>query len=248
MELRRVPYVRLVLARQSGCRARCDDRFLDSQFDIPQRVDHSVMDPVSHRNAYNDPLVEKSASCRAGVMSELLLQSNRQRHGRVFGMRGEDLIRKVFIGLLTLGALSIVLISSCEFASEVGLALPKPQTVGLGPLHSVGSSAVGIAVHWECIHLEVARRTMATSERPGWIHHPRTLFSCGARPLGPWVHYWVRAPSFLVVISLLAYPLFAFVTGPYRRFRRRRNGQCIHCGYDLAGNVSGVCPECGVKV
>jgi hypothetical protein len=30
-----------------------------------------------------------------------------------------------------------------------------------------------------------------------------------------------------------------------RRRRRLRNGQCIRCGYDLTGNVSGVCPECG---
>ena len=34
-----------------------------------------------------------------------------------------------------------------------------------------------------------------------------------------------------------------------RRHRRRRyrarHGLCIHCGYDLQGNVSGVCPECG---
>ena len=26
---------------------------------------------------------------------------------------------------------------------------------------------------------------------------------------------------------------------------RRAKGQCLSCGYDLAGNVSGVCPECG---
>ena len=26
---------------------------------------------------------------------------------------------------------------------------------------------------------------------------------------------------------------------------RYRDGLCLHCGYDLAGNVSGVCPECG---
>lgn len=23
---------------------------------------------------------------------------------------------------------------------------------------------------------------------------------------------------------------------------------CLHCGYDLTGNVSGVCPECGKPV
>ena len=30
-----------------------------------------------------------------------------------------------------------------------------------------------------------------------------------------------------------------------RRHRRRRKGWCLGCGYDLQGNVSGVCPECG---
>jgi hypothetical protein len=26
---------------------------------------------------------------------------------------------------------------------------------------------------------------------------------------------------------------------------RRKMGLCAHCGYNLTGNVSGVCPECG---
>lgn len=32
--------------------------------------------------------------------------------------------------------------------------------------------------------------------------------------------------------------------------RRRRipNGYCQNCGYNLTGNVSGVCPECGEKI
>ena len=29
---------------------------------------------------------------------------------------------------------------------------------------------------------------------------------------------------------------------------RRTNGLCVNCGYDLKGNVSGVCPECGEPV
>ena len=31
-----------------------------------------------------------------------------------------------------------------------------------------------------------------------------------------------------------------------RRLRRVKRGLCEWCGYDLTGNVSGVCPECGV--
>jgi len=35
---------------------------------------------------------------------------------------------------------------------------------------------------------------------------------------------------------------------PCRRVYRRRRGRCIECGYNLTGNVSGVCPECGEKI
>jgi uncharacterized paraquat-inducible protein A len=30
--------------------------------------------------------------------------------------------------------------------------------------------------------------------------------------------------------------------------RRQKLGLCTYCGYNLAGNRSGVCPECGTKV
>lgn len=33
-----------------------------------------------------------------------------------------------------------------------------------------------------------------------------------------------------------------------REEKRRSAGQCGRCGYNLTGNVSGVCPECGGKM
>jgi len=33
----------------------------------------------------------------------------------------------------------------------------------------------------------------------------------------------------------------------YRRLYKREPGFCGRCGYDLTGNISGVCPECGWK-
>ena len=36
--------------------------------------------------------------------------------------------------------------------------------------------------------------------------------------------------------------------GPLRRWRRRKRGLCLHCGYNLTGNTSGVCPECAQKI
>ena len=33
-----------------------------------------------------------------------------------------------------------------------------------------------------------------------------------------------------------------------RRALRRRKGLCTECGYDLTGNITGRCPECGMHV
>ncbi|MBN8598705.1 MAG: hypothetical protein J0L78_13625 [Planctomycetes bacterium] len=32
------------------------------------------------------------------------------------------------------------------------------------------------------------------------------------------------------------------------RWRRARNGRCVHCGYSIAGLSSEKCPECGWEV
>jgi hypothetical protein len=33
-----------------------------------------------------------------------------------------------------------------------------------------------------------------------------------------------------------------------RRLARAKRGQCLECGYDLRGNESGKCPECGTVI
>ena len=58
--------------------------------------------------------------------------------------------------------------------------------------------------------------------------------------------------KFSVVTIPLWIPLVvvAIPTGFLWRRERRRTppGHCPHCRYNLTGNVSGVCPECGRKV
>jgi hypothetical protein len=39
-----------------------------------------------------------------------------------------------------------------------------------------------------------------------------------------------------------------FGPGVLRHWRRWRRGLCLACGYDLAGNVNGTCPECGSPI
>jgi hypothetical protein len=64
-------------------------------------------------------------------------------------------------------------------------------------------------------------------------------------------------PAFPVSISVVAVLLISVAVAVYKPARldwekskaiaRAEEGLCWRCGYDLTGNVSGVCPECGTR-
>lgn len=61
----------------------------------------------------------------------------------------------------------------------------------------------------------------------------------------------LRVPIWLLTVLLAAYPVVALVRAVRRTIvlrRARKSGHCLNCMYDLTGNVSGVCPECGVAI
>lgn len=143
------------------------------------------------------------------------------------------MIRKGIILLLTLAAVGTVVLwvvtlwwSFSYWRAADGLR------IGHGPI---------------CVHLwhNVLPEGFMMPEQ-GWRIHdpgevtwiPRSYFHSG--------HLWgVNVPLWLPFLLLSAYPTIALVRGPVRRYRRRRKGLCIKCGYNLSGNVSAVCPECG---
>jgi len=57
----------------------------------------------------------------------------------------------------------------------------------------------------------------------------------------------ILLPGFLVDTIFWAIVALGLMNGPgiLRRYRRKKNGLCVPCGYNLMGNTSGVCPECG---
>lgn len=55
------------------------------------------------------------------------------------------------------------------------------------------------------------------------------------------VSWWLLAALLGVLPALVARKWF-------EHRRRLRMGHCLHCDYNLAGNASGVCPECGTKI
>ena len=52
----------------------------------------------------------------------------------------------------------------------------------------------------------------------------------------------------LTVPVWLAFVVFSVLTAIFLRRERIAPGYCQHCGYDLTGNVSGRCPECGEAI
>ena len=55
-------------------------------------------------------------------------------------------------------------------------------------------------------------------------------------------------PLYVPLILSCIYPTIAFIRGPYLRHRRCKKCLCLNCAYNLTGNISGVCPECGEKI
>ena len=77
-----------------------------------------------------------------------------------------------------------------------------------------------------------------------------------ARTIGPPQAIW-RFGRRRLFIAFMPFWLFALMTAvlPLRwlavRLRQRarnRDGHCASCGYNLTGNVTGICPECGAAV
>jgi len=56
-------------------------------------------------------------------------------------------------------------------------------------------------------------------------------------------------PAWFLVVILASYPTVVFLRAFARRCRHRKtHGLCLRCDYNLTGNESGVCPECGTPI
>ena len=161
------------------------------------------------------------------------------------------MIRKAILVLLTLGAVVTFVSTVASYRRSVTKRFVKGET-SLAVVISSGS-------------ITVAKLTMPPGPMPAagilmprvftrFADEPlrRSLFSLpelqsGTFPTGRsgWVTFVM--PLWIPFVLFATYPATAFICGPLRRHLRRRKGQCLRCGYSLEGNVTGVCPECGMK-
>jgi hypothetical protein len=114
----------------------------------------------------------------------------------------------------------------------------------------------GAGTSWHRLGVAVERDTVTTWLAPGGGPAPLATYLAEAGRAGinrastP-MPYAVRVPWWMLVMVLGALPLWRGASS-FRRDRRRRRlavrNCCLACGYDLTGDVSGVCPECGGSV
>ena len=158
------------------------------------------------------------------------------------------MIRKVVITLLTFAALATMLLWA-SLPPCPGIMFMWPYMRPYSRLRAVSRPrTVQWGTQWCGGGLHI--------RRDEWrLPRPRGLAE--QRPLGAYYNTRVRAgcritkayiPLWIPFVLFSAYPTVALIYGPYRRHRRRKKHLCIKCGYNLRGNVSGICPECGERI
>ncbi len=85
--------------------------------------------------------------------------------------------------------------------------------------------------------------------RRGGVYDPWALLPSLWRQPGLWafkfpLHFPLTALSVVVAVPLVREPFRRRFSKRYRR----EHGLCAECRYNLTGNESGVCPECGTKI
>ena len=115
-------------------------------------------------------------------------------------------------------------------------------------------SAIRPGCEWSA-HVQRSTRTHTVSLRlsSGWVYLEHEI-STPAPPGSAFATSFISSHGVSASLSVLTgclsiLPVIwladSLVGGPM--YRRRKQRRCLLCGYDLTGNVSGVCPECGAK-
>lgn len=178
------------------------------------------------------------------------------------------MMRKVIIAVLTLGTVATVLVWPLSYFYGAALVLPHSMTlpncdvtVDAGRFLVFHTDYIGKVKNLPAVHLSFGGfafhrftlERMTTSVVPGYFlfwqrntridtaeQHPRL-------PSVTWANVRrrvVQIPCWFVAAAFAISPTLALIRGPLRRYRRRRKGSCVECGYNLTGLTEPRCPEC----
>ena len=135
--------------------------------------------------------------------------------------------------------------------SRASLEMIRPRTTSSSPVVlMLDDLTAAFATGWPflCVHcqpyVELTNGGASWACRGGFtlpIHSP---IGADAPVM---LAYWPIGAGLIADTALYSSVWSALFIVPWglRRRRRRRHGLCHACGYSLAGNTTGVCPECG---
>jgi hypothetical protein len=85
--------------------------------------------------------------------------------------------------------------------------------------------------------MEIPSPDYSLAQRAAVINKWHQIHDRKSRPFPMWpITFFAAALAAPLPIALV------------RRLNRRASGSCLKCGYNLTGNTSGICPECGTAV
>lgn len=170
------------------------------------------------------------------------------------------MIRLAIIVVLTLGAAVIGAVWGMSYL----LAYPSWYDVGKGCLVSFDVDHGSVALDASCGYATLSHEAFVAPTQPRTertiavgdvvIETTAQTIWVGTDFLRPLetkemllVTQSVGFPLWIPFLLFAAYPAMAFIRGPVRRWRRRRKGLCVKCGYNLTGLPEPRCPECGLE-
>lgn len=118
----------------------------------------------------------------------------------------------------------------------------------LAPLHvESGNAGLTFAYSFYLSRGDVGLEISWPPKNPNWGLWKTHFRLAGLDYAGGNETYRVRLGLGRPFLVFTTVPVCRFVLLPIRRSRRRRQHQCVVCSYNLAGNLSGICPECGTS-
>lgn len=143
------------------------------------------------------------------------------------------------VRVLPLGILALIVFWACVFAltATAGESARHPRMAVFARLLCVSPLATILpGTAWSiCAFMAELAANLNPGQGPAWLHSPFMLRLGSPR--------WM-----LLGLGLMLANVVAAYPAAMAKLRNQTFPSCPKCGYILTGNVSGICPECGVKV